>query len=310
MSLVLHDYLVDVHLWPPGEVEALRMLQFPAIRDLGITANQFTKQKNQLLRQGLLRPTAVKIGTQFPTQVLSKGKPDPKKLKNLTEVLHERAQVMRPERLGAAGEFYCRALFERLKHKGAPIHQITRKRALGYESVQGLPRREDLRFWYTDTQGWEYRVSIENRNRNENTYPTNGEYFATLLQKALRTDSQPALMASYLPPKSVDLCNQLGIAVYVYGRQFVDSRLKSAVKQLYPLHKEMFQFVYMPQPFANYPLIDKRSRDDLAALRDWSWIETAHDQWVHVKPWIPAIAEALAKNDLSTVDAFLLESYA
>jgi len=302
---VLHDYLVDYHLWPPGQVEALRILQHHAIRHFEITANQFTKEKNQLLDCGQLSPTFRKIGTQFPTQVISKGKPNPKKLKELTDILHERAQLLRPQPMGEAGEKYCRALFERLKYNGFPIHTVTQRYALGYERVDGSSTRKDLRFWYRDRKGKEYQVLVENRNRNEYTYPTNGKYFAKLIDSAMHAKAQPVLMASYLPERSLTFCEAIGIAVYVYGRQFLNSRIAKHVKQLYPnnLHKEMFQFVYLKQPFANG--IDRRSIRDLEIIGDRSWIEDAHTQWLRMKPWISDITKGLVDGDIRTVDALL-----
>jgi hypothetical protein len=295
-----------MHLWPPGQVEVLRILQHHAMRHLGITANQFTKEKNKLLANGQLSPTFVKIGTQFPTQILHKGKANRSKLNRCIEVLHERKRLMPPKQVGDAGEITCRAIFERLKSEGLPISGVTQKKALGYEGVAGLRRRKDLRFWYTDRDGNGFRVQVENRNRNEYTYPTNGDYFATLLETAIQSDSQPVLMASYLPERSLSLCREIGIAVYAYGRQFIDSKIKAAVKQLYPsIHRDLFQFVNLKQPFANYPKIDPRSLHDLDVLRDPSWFENAHKQWSHMQHWIPQIIEAFASGDVYTVDALL-----
>jgi hypothetical protein len=304
----LHDYLVDYHLWPPGSVEACGILQHHTIRDLGITANDFTKGKRDLLGRGRLRPTPVTIGTQWPTQVLSKGKPKQRALEDLTTVLKERHRLLRPEQLGHAGEVYCRALFERLQRcNHFPIRDIPQKLKVGYESVKGLARRPDLRFRYTDRSGSEYWLLVENRNRRENTYPTNGKYFADLIRLALHMKALPILMASYLPDVTIEKCKRLGIATHVYNRQFIDSRLKQKVKKLYPdaLHRELFQFVYYDQPFANYPHIDKRSLHDLDIIGKRSWIENAHKQWVKMKPYMPKIAEAFAKGKLYLVDTLL-----
>jgi hypothetical protein len=311
MYSALHDYLVNYHLSPPGEVEALRILQHYAIGRFDISANQFTKEKNELLDSGQLCPTPWKIKTQFPTQILSKGKPDSKKLKTLTEILYERAELLRPQQVGAAGEIHCRALFVRLKYEGFPIHSVPQKRRVGYERIEGSHNRKDLQFHYTDRKGKEYQVLVENRNRNEHTYPTNGEYFSKLIDNAFQANLQPVLMASYLPERSITLCEAIGIAVHVYGRQFLDSKIRANVSQLFPkgLYKELFQFVHLPQPFANYPSIDDRSMRDLELIGNRSWIEDAHAQWLNMKPWIPKITEALARGDIRTVDG-LLEDYA
>ena len=301
---------MDVHLRPPGVVKTRGVLQHYSIRDLNITPNQFTKRKNGLLLAGKLDVTKIKIGTQFPTHVLHKGRPDSKCLADLERELEELMRLMPPHLKGAPGEIVGRALFKRLQYEGHPITAITRKRNVGYEALEGLQRRKDLSFVYEERIGSKYQVIVENKNCAENAYFASSDWFYKLIDSAIRTKAQPVLMASFLPAKSLRKCQRIGIATHVYGRQFIDSTIASQVKKLYPnIHRELFQFVNVQQPFANYQKIDRRSMRDLEALRDPSWIETAHRQWQMMSPWHRRIADALGARDLGRLDA-ILDSHA
>jgi hypothetical protein len=292
----------------PGEVIARYDAEYLSVHGLGVTPKQFTSETAKLISDGKIKSESIVIGSQWPTDVFYIDELDRGKLAACSSLLLERKKLLSPGSLGSSGEIYTRALWKSLLHeRNLSIWGITPKGELGNEGLIPSRRRVDVRFWFSESSGAEYRVAVETKNVRRTLYRRSATpIIARLVRIGVENDMQPMLMASFLAENTIDICRRIGIAAYSYQRQFVDSTLREEVKRLFSgVWEAQFQFVNLKRPLANPASLDKRSICDLEALRDQSRIEAAHSQWLRMTPWLPRIADALERGDYAKVDRLL-----